>query len=280
MNKISLDAAIGVLGRLPSMPVVVSELLASFDHGNPDISRLVAGIGKDQGLSARVLRLANSSFYGLQRQVETLNDAVIVLGFRHVRATVAAVAVTRCFVDSSIGSFNYQHYWRHCTGVAIASRTLAERAGRSGEAGFVAGLLHDIGLLVLLSFFREPMLAVMKVATDRPALLIDAEHEVIGIDHALVGEAIAERWHFPLSIREGIAGHHRPEAYEANSLAGIVHLADAAVHAIGLSNPLAELVPPVSDLALSRSGLGMADLRRAMADIEKTLDETSQALFS
>lgn len=279
MNTLTVAEVMSEIVRLPSLPAVVLEILASFENEDVDIDRLVAELHEDQALTARVLRLANSSFYGLERRIATVHDAVLVLGFRQLRATVAAVAVTSCFTDRHLPGFDVPAFWRHCAAVGLASRVLAEHTGRSGETAFVAGLIHDVGLLLLLSSFPGQSAAVLRHARLEHCLICDAEHEVIGIDHAMVGRALAERWKFPPLIRDAIGAHHAPDDQPAESLAGLVHVADAIVHALGISDNIEELVPPVSDLALARLGLGLDELKRTMREIDAHLDEVCKALI-
>ena len=278
MSHLSIAAANSRIVRLPALKPVVLQVLASFERPELDIDSIVNELARDQTLSARVLRLANSSFYGLQTRIATLHDAVMVLGFRHIRATVAAVAVTECFTDKHLPSFDFPAFWRHAAAVGLAARTIAAILGRPGEVAFLAGLLHDIGVLVLLSSFPEHSECVFDHAERDHCLIIDAEHDVIGIDHAMIGEALAERWKFPAPIRLAIGAHHLPDAQPADSLANIVHLADVMVHAMGISDPVDELVPPLSDIAFNRLGLDMEDLRRVMREVETRIGPLCQAL--
>lgn len=279
LNRLTLDEVVSEIARLPSLPTVVLEVLASFDAGQVDVDRIVNELAQDPSLSARVLRLANSSFYGLQTRVGSLHDAVVVLGFRQVRATVAAVAVTRCLADHSLPGFDFPAFWRHCIAVGMAARRVAEQVGESGERAFIAGLLHDIGWLVLFAAFPRQSLAVLEYARYEHCLIVEAEHEIIGIDHSLVGGALAARWHFPENIAEAIRAYRYPDDLPAGSLAGIVHFADGLVHALGIADGLEDLVPPLSDTVFHRLALGLPEIKAIMGAVEADLDSTCHALI-
>lgn len=278
IERLSLDAANTCLGRLPSLPTVVLRVLESFARDDVDVDQLGRLIAQDQALTARVLRLANSSFYGLQKRVGTLGEAIVVLGFRNVRATVAAVAATSCFAEMRRPGFDFSAFWRHCAAVGIGARVLADAAGKSGEQAFVAGLLHDVGILVLLTGFPDHMRAVSDYHRLNQCLYPEAEREVLGIDHAQIGEMLAQRWHFPEVISAAIAHHHHPADAEASGLAGVVHLADCLAHALGIMDTVEEVVPPVDEVAFNRLGIGVPDFKRALHEVHSHLDELGQLL--
>ena len=145
MNTLDRAQIAAHLKDLPSLPVAVTELLASFDNEEVEISRIAQLIARDQALTARVLRVANSSFYGLQSRVSTINEAVVVLGFRAVRSMVLAVGLSARFSAAHCGGFDPSAQLRHGVGVGLAARVLARLSGHNPELAFTGGILHDIG---------------------------------------------------------------------------------------------------------------------------------------
>lgn len=279
MNTLSVSQVMDEIIRLPSLPMVVLDVMRSFEKEDIEVDQIVNELAKDQALSARVLRLANSSFYGLQSKIATLHNAVVVIGFRQLRSTVAVVSITQCFTNRHLPNFDFPSFWRHSTAVGLAAQASAKKTGHSTEIAFMAGLLHDIGRLVLLSSFPKHTAEVLNFARAENCLMLDAEHAVIGIDHAMVGKALAEQWQFPSVIGDAIGAHHQPDTLPATSLAGVVHLADAITHAMGVSNDSKEWVPPLSDITFNRLNLNVTDLQQIMETVETRIDPGCKALL-
>lgn len=276
MARLEIAQINSVVQQLPSLPTVVLKVLQSFQQENPDIDQLVSEIGQDQALATRVLRLANSPFYGLQTKVGTLHDAMTVLGFRNVRAAVAGVAVMRCFAHNQYPGFDVAAFWRHSTAVALAARAFAHLAGRPEELAFTAGLVHDIGSLALLTGFPVEMAAVLAYRQEHDCMLREAERDVLGIDHAAVGEALLRHWHFPEIICQAVLGHHSPD--ELGGMADVVHVADAVVHALEAVDHAADQTPHLSDVAFNRLDLSVGKIKQVMSLLDRELTPACQAL--
>lgn len=276
MAHLDITTIKSVVQQLPSLPTVVLKVLQTFQQDNPDVDVLVREIGQDQGLATRVLRLANSPFYGLQTKVGTLNDAMTVLGFRNVRAAVAGVAVMRCFAHNNYPGFDAAAFWNHCTAVALASRTIARLSRQSEELAFTAGLLHDIGALALLTGFPDPMAEVFAYAKAHDCLLREAERDVLGLDHAVVGDALLRHWRFPDAICQGVLGHH--DADEIGGLGDVVHVADAVVHAMTAADYPEGRIPHLADVSFNRLDLSVGKLKQVMAEVARDYAPACQAL--
>ena len=148
MTRLSFEHIIRQIQELPSLPVVVLELLSSMDQDDTDVHVLAQKIELDQGLAAKTLRIANSSFYGMQSKVTSIPQAVSVLGFHSIRTVVTACALTGSFAPVS-GGFDFQAFWRHSLATAVAARLLAPHLRVNPETAFTAGLLHDLGLSLI-----------------------------------------------------------------------------------------------------------------------------------
>lgn len=268
------------LNQLPSLPSAVSELLASIGDEDPDVEKIARLIAKDLGLTARVLRVANSSFYGLQKKVSTINDAVIVLGFRAVRSMVLAVSMGSTFRVDACAGFDAQAYFRHGVATALAARSLAPMVGQNPELSFTAGLLHDIGQLVLAANFPDQYATALAYRAKHDCQLIVAERDMIGLDHTIVGGLLAETWNFPETLRCAVVDHHHPASAEASSLADLIHLADITAHALGLANMKDELVPPVDRTAWQRLRMDSNKYATALPKITQAMEDSCQALLA
>jgi len=265
------------LKQLPSLPPLVVGLLASFDNDEVDVGKIARQIALDQGLTACVLRVANSSFYGLQRKVGTINDALVVLGFRTVRSMVLAVSINGAFRADHCPGFEPQAYRRHCVGVGIGARALAMLTRHNADLAFTAGILHDIGQLVLAANFPEEYAATFVYRSQHDCFLVDAERDVLGLDHGEVGGMLAEAWHFPPALQEALAEHHAPAAAPAGSLANLVHVADAIAHALGLAQAPDEMLMPPERIAWQRLEVNREKLRLILPQIAADMDDACRA---
>ena len=164
MTHPSLAEMIARLHKLPAMPAVAMELLSSLSDDNTEVDALARRIAQDQAIAARVLRVANSPFYGLQTQVGSIRDAIVVLGFSSVRSLVLTATVVSGLPAGRCPGFSQEHFWRHGLAVGVAARNLARALGHKGDNLFIAGLLHDIGRLVLFKQTPEAAGAAMAAA--------------------------------------------------------------------------------------------------------------------
>jgi putative nucleotidyltransferase with HDIG domain len=262
---------------LPSLPSVVIQLIGTFGQEDVALAELATQISKDQALAAKTLRLANSSFYGLQSRVKTIEQAITVLGFDSVRAIVTAAGVVGQFGGAS-GPLDFAAFWRHAVGTALCAKSVARLAGRSQEYAFVSGLLHDIGRLVLVTRFPDEYAAVLALQRQDDCELLRAERSVLGLDHAVVGRALAQHWKFPDLIQRAIGNHHAPMRDDLGDIPSVVHVANVIVHALDLDGDPDELVPPLAQDAWDSLGLDAAGLRRVFDETEAEFENACQIL--
>ncbi|WP_374538263.1 HDOD domain-containing protein [Chitinimonas taiwanensis] len=231
-------------GRLPMVPKVVQELLASFERADTNVDQIVEQVSHDQVLSAKVLRLANSSRLSAGKAVSNIDDAVVRLGFDHLRLLVVSSGMSGMQVASP--SFDRKTFWLHSFKTGNLARLTAKLAGLDGNTAYTCGLLHNIGELLIHIAAPNEMAKIdrMVVAgTDRAQV----ENMVLGVDLAMVGGELARRWQFPIEIQRAIAQHPNPAAHEQfEPYAGVVALANllAAQFDAGLSDAeIAEMLP-------------------------------------
>jgi putative nucleotidyltransferase with HDIG domain len=281
MSKtLSYDDVVRNLDDLPSLPAVVMELLNSIDQDDVDISVLAKKVSYDQALTAKTLRLANSSLYGLQVKVTTIQQAITYLGFQTTRNLITAAAVTGCFAEGHCPGFDHKAFWRHSIATAACAKVLARQMRFNQDYAFTAGLLHDIGRLVLVSCFPNQYSITLAYREEHDCYLLEAERKVLGVDHVDAGMALAEHWNFSDTMRLAIGGHHDPEAPGAGFLAAIIHVADAIVHALDLAQVRDDLVPPVSTVAWTALGLDEEIYLQLFRETELQYEEISMVLLS
>ncbi len=243
---VSRDVLLASIRALPSLPQAVLELNAALQSDDAPVDRIVSAVASDQALTLTALRIANSSFYGISRRVVSLRDAVQVLGVHTLAAAVNTAAVMRCIGRPDCPGFDFDDCWRHAIATALCTRALAPARGLDADAAYTAGLLHDIGRLVLAMHFAAPYSALLTQAALQDIPPRTLEPEWLGMDHAAVGALVAEHWHLSPVIVQAIRAHHEPPADGACSLLDVLHVADNITHALDLSQTANDMVPPIS----------------------------------
>ncbi len=278
MNTVALDEVLRRIHNLPSLPAVVMELLANLDQEDVNIDTLTQQIAQDQALTAKTLRLANSSFYGMAHQITTIQEAIAILGFRTVRGLATTAALIGTFAAGKHTSFNAAPFWRHAIATAVCARALAVHLNHNPEQAYTAGLLHDIGRLVLVTQFQPNYEATMTHRAQHDCSLLEAEHAVLGMDHAAVGHALTRHWKFPEAMQQAVACHHASPVQSMPPLSLVILAADAIAHALDLSMDEDDLVPPIPTGLWMHLGLDEKTLLSVFETVEKQFEGTSLVL--
>lgn len=257
------------IAQLPPLPQAVLALQATLQDESASVAACALRIRQDPALTARLLRLANSAFYGVPGRVGSIDDAVQLIGLRSLRLLTMTAAVSMQFQPPRAPAGWLDGFWRHALAVAHLAQGLAELRGHAVERAYVAGLLHDIGRLVLVANS-----AAADEQAGEPAGDQDAD------DHAEVGAAVARHWHLPPAVTEAIAGHHAPTAGPdaGLSLVDIVHVADALAHAHGFGSRRQVPAPVIDARAWQRLGGDALDLSALAGRVRSAVDDTCQAL--
>ena len=213
-------------------------------------------------------------------KVTTVQQAITYLGIQTTRNLITAAAVTGCFPQGQCEGFNDKAFWRHSIGTAACAKLLARHMRLNQDYAFTAGLLHDIGRLVLVTGFPQHYQRVLAYRAAHDCYMLDAERAVLGIDHVGAGLALADHWRFSDTMKLAIAGHHAPEAPGAGFLATIIHVADATVHALDLAHTTDDLVPPVSNVAWNALGLDEASYLQLFRETELHYGEIEMVLLA
>lgn len=266
--------------ELPPLPQAVLEVMLALQREQLSASRSITLIEQDPALAARVLRLANSAFYGMAGRVGSIGDAVRMLGLRIVAGVLLAVAMHNAIRVEACAGFHFPDYWRHAIASALAARALAAAAGCDADEAFLAGLMHDIGQLALAAF--EPDKTARALALARSAGLSTEAAELVelGLSHPGFGARVAQHWRFPATICQAIALHHRPGPASAGkriSLSGLVQLADAVAQGLDL-NPGADEAIPAVPATWQCLGLDDAEALRILATVKQATHEMSAIL--
>lgn len=235
-SSANLEQIIEHVGDLPAVPEVVSEVLALTENPDVDLPVLAEVIQKDPGLSAKVLRISNSPYYGMRQYVGTLKLALVILGVREVRNIVLGISIFDTLRSKETESLFAGGFWKHSFLVAALSKKLGEylRLALHGE-DFITGLLHDIGKLVLMRQFPGAYAKMHTEAGGGGETLCDAEKKNFGFTHADAAAVLATQWNFPKTLIDGLLLHHPKDTIalrEAKDprLAAVVRIANLAAH--------------------------------------------------
>lgn len=265
------------LDKIPPVAGTVMELLRSLDDENLDATHLARKIGHDPVLSARVLKIVNSPFYGIAGQVSSLQEAVMVLGFSSVRRLALAVSLNGSFPVRGQGEADPRRIWRHSFCVALCGQVLARLVRVDPESAFTAGLLHDIGRIALLSVDPAGFAAVLAARANHPDLGA-AEAAVLGFTHAEFGARLLERWRLPAILVRAVEFHHRPDTAPTGPLTDLTHLADHLAHAMA-DNTLEQLVSAgAPNNAVIRLGLTRVQCIEALAPVPEQVEAFAAVL--
>lgn len=206
-----LKAIVSEIDELPSLPQVVTTIITLINNPKSSADDLHGALERDPSLVGRILKLVNSAFYGLPNRVSNVRQAIVLLGFSTVRSLALSAAIFDFFGRPKHVKFSRVAFWAHLVGVAGLARLIAHReAGLNEESVFAAGLLHDMGKLVLDRFAPDDFEAVFQLAQKEKITFLDAERELLDTDHEEIGRWLAERWLLPSELINAIGHHHDP----------------------------------------------------------------------
>jgi len=284
-TKQAIEKALAKIGDIATLPEVTLKIIKVVEDPNSTARDLHAIIKNDPALSAKILKVVNSAFYGLPGQISSVDRAIVLLGLRAVKNIAIAASVTRLFKSiPSIKGFNPRDLWKHSLAVAVAARLICRfRDKAHAEEAFLAGLIHDLGVIVALQAFSDRFNEVVQKAA-AGKIWCEAEIEVFGVDHQALGLALAAKWKFPLSLRAPIGYHHCPErvSEEHRWLTYVVHVADliACQDGYGFApSPYETLEDALTQDALAVIGLAPNQVQDVRAELEDALLEAEASII-
>jgi putative nucleotidyltransferase with HDIG domain len=222
---------------LPTLPVVTMKILQMSEDPNISLASVGEIVEKDPVIATRLLKLVNSPFYGVRREVTSIHQTLLILGFSSVKNLVLSSSVTDLFVSSdNAKGVNRRELWKHSIATAIAARTIAKRRRLADpEVAFTSGLIHDVGKVVIDSHFHEESEGIIQEMelTGEPMYVV--ESALLGVSHAEVGSYLAGRWNLPDILRSAVGFHHNPtEDSDGQSIASLIAVADKMARELGV----------------------------------------------
>lgn len=269
--------------ELPSMPQTVIKLAKMLEDDRSSAGDIERIIKPDPALTTNLLRLANSPYFGLPRKVESVRHAVTLMGTKRIFEVVAGAAFSRTIPAVIPGySMDAKRFWIHSVAVGVLSESLAKELGIfTPDYTFTAGLLHDIGKLVLGAYLAT------KRVKERPNLhveegfFIDKEREVFGTDHGELGAILAERWDLPTRIVWAAKFHHVPDDLPEGidqTLVDLVHAGNGLAHALGYGGDVGEMSRGVKDSVIARLGIKVSRLERVASETQIQIMEIGKII--
>ena len=252
MSSPDLQKIVARIDDLPTLPrtvLKITELVNNPRTSAKDIARIITD---DQVLTARLLKLVNSSFYGFPQRISTVNTAIVLLGFDAIRSLLLTTSVFDLFAGRNKKSKQDQEkFWDHSLGCAVGAKVIGNYLRHDKiEELFVAGLLHDIGKIVEMLYLPDEFAKVVATINKTNILMLTAEEKVLGYDHADIGKLLAGKWNLPIKLVQVIAHHHQPAAAGSFIMeASIVHLADILCRALNMGYGGDNKIPPLDKSA-------------------------------
>lgn len=280
MKAPNIEEALMNIRELPTLPAVLGKILST--AADPDASAIDLGrlIAADQSLSATLLKLVNSSYYGFYRQIKTVTQAIVVLGFLEVRNLTLTATAFQTF-DALPSKYDRPQLWRHSLAVAIAADRIAKLLKRNNEGCFESGLLHDIGKVVLDWLYPELFRNAVSEAQEKGISIADAEQATFGMNHATVGGLLGEYWNLPESVVEAIKFHHAPAAATCDpEQVYIIAAANALTYRAGLGEGSSGCPPELSPEIMARIGLTEAHITTVVNELTENAVKIEQMIGS
>ena len=278
---ITVDSLIMNVPSLGSYAGVLTELEEVLGNLNSTLVDVGAVIEQDTALAANLLRLGNSSFFGFANRVETVFETIGLIGVQQVRDLISASVVIRMFSGVPEDQVNMESFWRHSLACGVAGRVLAiARRLPKPDKFFTAGLLHDIGRLVLFSCEPVKTREIFAICNSRRMLLPEAERRVLNFDHADIGAALLGAWNHPLNLINAVRFHHTPMLAGAFQIdACVIHLADHLVNAMELGSAGERFIPRLDLNAWERLNLPVDSLETVVQSVDEQVQVVEQVFL-
>ena len=234
----ALKQVVSNIGSLPTLPKLYQEIMTELQSEDASMDRVAKIISGDVGMSAKVLQMVNSAFFALPRHIESVGQAVNLLGLETIKALVLSAKIFSQFESRGVPESFLEKLWGHCMGTAAIAKAIAKEEGLDKEVvddTFLAGMLHDVGKLVLSTGLPEKYREIIKRVGGKDLSLGEVEHEILGTTHAAVGAYLMGIWGFCDNVVEAIAFHHEPGTCPVKIMGALaaVHTANAMEHASG-----------------------------------------------
>lgn len=272
--SIKLEHILKRVQALPPLPTSAMRVIALTRNPATSVKELETVIGHDLALTAGILRQANSAYYGYAKRISSLQQAIVLLGFQVIQGLAMSSAIAPLLKTQLVGyEIEQEGLWKHSMLTAMAAKCICQhRKLPFGDVAFTAGLLHDIGKLVISIYVQEVGDYLIKKVTEASLSYVELEEKVIGYNHATVGGFLAKTWNLPADLVEAISYHHTPsQAKNYMELANVVHVANGLASLLGAGGGVDSFFNPIHQEALDWLSLKEPDVELIMADLGEFL---------
>lgn len=278
---ISAQALVQGSLELASLPEVVMRTIDLINDPDTSAAEIGQVIGEDPGLTARLLKIVNSPFYGFPSRIDTVSRAITVIGTLELLDLILATSVVKTFRGIPTELVDMDSFWHHSLYTGVIARILAGRMrAPNTERYFIAGLLHDIGSLAMYKLLPEECATTLRRARIELTPLHFIEQEVLGFDHAEVGGELMRAWHLPEGLVEAIRFHHQPLQAQTNPLeTALVHLADVIACAIHDSASETGRVPPMESGVWELTGLSINIMEDVINEADRQFEDARAVIL-
>lgn len=278
-TKTDILEKISTISTIPTLPTVLDKITSLLKNPQTSADEIGKAITTDQVLASKVLKLVNSAFYGFPGRISTITHAVVILGFSTIKNIVLTASIFDAFKkekDSSVG-FNMEKFWFHSVACGATAQTIARHVGnKDREECFIAGLIHDIGKIVLYQNLPTEFNEIFQHARQNDILFYESEKELFNTTHQEVGGIIVKNWNLPLNLQNAVCNHHSISKDSKHYLTtAIVHCSDIIVRAMGYGNSGDSKIPCMEDFVWKDLNLNSKTLPRLLEEINEEAEKAS-----
>lgn len=282
MENQELKNRLSSIKSLPTLPAVADNVIKLTQNPDSTAFEIAEAISQDQSLASKVLKTANSSYYGFPRKITTINYAIVVLGLNNIKNIVLSTSIMKQFSKKDENLlFNHTDFWKHSLLCGIISKKISEHMGiKNSEEMFMCGLLHDFGKLILDTYFKEEFIQALELAGKDHLSLVNAENKIFGFNHTGVGALLLRKWSLPPLLVKAVESHHSPEeSQNAFRIASIVHVSDYLCRRIGIGSAGDNVLPELNKKAFKMVDLSSEQIKQMSLRITKEFKTATEFLY-
>jgi len=280
-DRPTLESIVNSASTVYSLPLIHDRLTQAINNPRASISDITLIISEDQGLCFRILKLANSPMFGYHKNIDTITKAATIIGTQQLRDLSLAISVIGIFKDIPEDIITMTSFWKHSISCGIVARILASyRREPNVERFFVAGILHDIGQLILCTSIPLILRNLLKQSKESDRMLYEVQRSELGFDHAEVGGELLKKWKIPLLISEPVSCHHDPlhaTIYPQDT--ALLHVSDLIAHALQAGSSGENCLPPLNTEAWEILNISESSIAGIVQQADTQIEQTMDSIF-